>query len=89
MTEKGRRDFCIECRKETEYLLQKKDVVKNIRDKEYTFAITVAVCAECGEESAVFMISEYSLEGTCPSRYLGIVTSPNPSARDSGAFPIL
>ena len=24
MTEKGRRDFCIECRKETEYLLQKK-----------------------------------------------------------------
>ena len=36
MTEKGRRDFCIECRKETEYLLQKKDIVKNIRDKEYT-----------------------------------------------------
>ena len=50
MTEKGRRDFCIECRKETEYLLQKKDIVKNIRDKDYTFAITVAVCAECGEE---------------------------------------
>ena len=41
MTEKGRRDFCIECRKETEYLWQKKDIVKNIRDKEYTFAITV------------------------------------------------
>ena len=52
MTEKGRRDFCIECRKETEYLLQKKDIVKNIRDKDYTFAITVAVCAECGEEMA-------------------------------------
>ena len=50
MTEKGRRNFCIECRKETEYFLQKKDIVKNIRDKEYTFAITVAVCAECGEE---------------------------------------
>ena len=53
MTEKGRRDFCIECRKETEYLLQKKDIVKNIRDKEYTFAITVAVCAECGEEMSI------------------------------------
>ena len=52
MTEKGRRDFCIECRKETEYLLQKKDIV-NIRDKEYTFAITVAVCAECGEEMSI------------------------------------
>ena len=53
MTEKGRRDFCIECRKETEYLLQKKDIVKNIRDKEYTFAITVAVCAECGEKMSI------------------------------------
>ena len=53
MTEKGRRDFCIECRKETEYLLQKKDIVKNIRDKDYTFAITVAVCAECGEEMSI------------------------------------
>lgn len=53
MTEKGRRDFCIECRKETEYLLQKKDIVKNIRDKEYTFGITVAICAECGEEMSI------------------------------------
>ena len=53
MTEKGRRDFCVECRKETEYLLQKKDIVKNIRDKEYTFGITVAVCSECGEEMSI------------------------------------
>lgn len=53
MTKKGRRDFCIECRKETEYLLQKKDIVKNIRDKEYTFEITVAVCVECGEEMSI------------------------------------
>ena len=53
MKEKGRRDFCIECRKETEYLLQKKDIVKNIRDKEYTFGITVAVCADCGEEMSI------------------------------------
>ena len=53
MSEKGKRDFCIECRKETEYLLQKKNIVKQIRDKEYTFAITVAVCAECGEEMSI------------------------------------
>lgn len=32
MTEKVRRDFCIECRKETEYLLQKKDIIKDIRN---------------------------------------------------------
>ena len=50
MAEHGRRDFCTICRKETEYLLQKKDIVKTIRDKEYTFGITVAVCVECGEE---------------------------------------
>lgn len=49
----GRRDFCIECRKETEYLLQKREVVKKIRDKQYTFGITVAVCAECGEEMSI------------------------------------
>lgn len=48
-----RRDFCIECRKEREYLLQKKDIVKRIRDKDYTFGITVAVCAECGEEMSI------------------------------------
>lgn len=53
MSEKIRRDFCIECRKETEYFLQKKDIIKNIKDKEYTFAITVAVCAECGEEMSI------------------------------------
>ena len=53
MTDKGRRDFCMECRKETEYLLKKKDIVKTIRDKDYTFGITVAVCAECGEEMSI------------------------------------
>ena len=53
MTVKGRRDFCIECRRETEYLLQKKEIVKTIRDKKYTFVITVAVCAECGEEMSL------------------------------------
>jgi RNase P subunit RPR2 len=53
MIEKGRRDFCIECRKEAEYLLQKKDIVKSIRDKTYTFSITVAICAECGGEMSI------------------------------------
>ena len=53
MPGRGRRDFCIGCRKETEYLLQKKDIVKAIREKEYTFGITVAICAECGEEMSI------------------------------------
>ena len=53
MAEKGRRDFCIECRKVTEYILQKKNIVKEIRDKEYIFCITVAICSECGEEMSI------------------------------------
>ncbi len=53
MAEKGRKDFCIECRKETEYLLKKRDIVKRIKEKEYTFSITVAICARCGEEMSI------------------------------------
>lgn len=53
MTEKGRRDFCIVCRKETEYFLQKRDIVKTFRDKEYTFGITAAICTECGKEMSI------------------------------------
>ena len=37
MAEQGKRDFCTECRKETEYTLQKKNIIKNIRGKQYTF----------------------------------------------------
>lgn len=48
-----RTDFCTECRRETAYLLQKRDVEKTIRDKTYTFGITVAICAECGEEMSI------------------------------------
>lgn len=53
MTENGRRDFCIECRKETKYHLQKQEIVKTIRDKDYVFGITVAICAECGGEMSI------------------------------------
>ena len=53
MAEKERKNYCIECRKETEYFLQKKNIVRNIRGKEYTFAITTAVCAECGNEMSI------------------------------------
>ena len=50
MLEKGRINFCTSCRKETEYTLQKRNIVKTIKDEEYTFGITVAICNECGEE---------------------------------------
>lgn len=50
MAGKKNRDFCTECRRETEYILQKKGIQKTIKEKEYHFCITTAVCAECGEE---------------------------------------
>ncbi len=50
MTEKGRKDFCTTCRKDTEYTLQKRNIMKIIKEKKYVFSITVAICNECGEE---------------------------------------
>ena len=53
MSEKVRKDFCIECRKDTEYILRKRDIVKTIKDKDYSLSITVAICSECGEEMSI------------------------------------
>ncbi len=53
MKERRRSDFCINCRKEMEFSLKKKDIVKRIKDKEYNFEITIAVCAKCGEEMSI------------------------------------
>ncbi len=50
MVQKRRTDFCTECRKDTAYTLQKRNITKIIKDKEYIFSITSAVCDECGEE---------------------------------------
>lgn len=53
MTVRGRMDFCIECRRDTEYSLQKKNIIKTIKDKDYAFSITTAVCRECGAEMSL------------------------------------
>lgn len=53
MLERKKTDFCTTCREDTEYALQKKSMTKVIKDVEYTFTITVAVCATCGEEMSV------------------------------------
>lgn len=53
MSERGRTDFCVACRKDTEYTLEKRNIVKVIKDVEYSFSITVAVCEECGEEMSI------------------------------------
>lgn len=53
MAEKERIDFCTICRKETEYELKKRNIKKNIKDVEYMFNITIAICRECGEEMSI------------------------------------
>lgn len=40
----------------------KKNIAKIIRDKEYTFAITVAICTECGEEMSIQGLIDKNVE---------------------------
>ena len=46
---KERTQFCIECREETMYRIQPVSCRKCIKDKEYEFIISEAVCEKCGE----------------------------------------
>jgi len=50
MEKKVKGDFCTTCRKNTEYNLQKQNIKKVIRNKEYAFNITSAVCNQCKKE---------------------------------------
>ena len=43
-------DFCTNCRKGTNYTLQKRNIVRAINGVEHTFSITVAICNEYEEE---------------------------------------
>ncbi len=44
------RDFCVTCRKETEYQLRMSNLRKRIRGKEHDFSIISAICSICGSE---------------------------------------
>lgn len=58
-----RKDFCTKCRKETEYELTKKTVIREIHDRDYAFLLTTAVCRECGSEMSIpGLIDENVLE---------------------------
>lgn len=48
-----RTDFCINCRNDATYSLKRVPVKRKIRDKEYDFTITVAICDKCGEEMSL------------------------------------
>ena len=50
MLDKTGKNFCIECRKETEYTLKKKTIKRIEEGEDRTFKITTAICQECGSE---------------------------------------
>ncbi len=62
MENKRRADFCTECRKKTEYTLQKQNIKKYIKGKEYTFRVTSAVCSECGEEVNILGLIDKNIQ---------------------------
>ncbi len=59
---KTQRDFCTECRRETNYTLKKIKINQTIRGKEYTFEITAAFCNECGGEMGVPGLLDYNIK---------------------------
>lgn len=50
MAQERKNEYCMNCRKDTDYNLQKKYILKTIKNKEYTFNITIARCSMCNEE---------------------------------------
>lgn len=44
-----RTGFCVECREETMYKIQRVPCIKSIKGKEYVFEVSEAVCDQCGE----------------------------------------
>ena len=57
-----RKDFCTECRRETSYTLKKIKINQTIREKEYTFEITAAICNECGGEMGIPGLMDYNMK---------------------------
>ena len=57
-----KRDFCTECRRETNFTLKKIKINQTIREKEYTFEITAAFCNECGGEMGIPGLMDYNIK---------------------------
>lgn len=62
MADVKRMDFCIECRKDTEYILKKVTQRRMVKDKEYEYETLAAYCSQCGEEMSVPGLLDYDLK---------------------------
>ena len=61
MMKREKCSYCINCRKTTEYSIRKVSKKYSIRDSEYDFDITEAVCKECGEIMSIPGIIDYNV----------------------------
>jgi uncharacterized phage-associated protein len=55
-------NFCIECRKDTEYELKEEIRTKIIKDKVYEYKTIVAYCKDCGEEMSLPGLNDKDME---------------------------
>lgn len=62
MENKNKTDFCIECRKITEYILKKEMRTKIIKDKKDEYETMAAYCLECGEEMSIPGLLDYDIK---------------------------
>jgi len=58
----SRKDFCINCRKETEYKFAFALRKRTVKGKEYEYKTLIALCSECGEEMSIPGLMDYDNE---------------------------
>ena len=61
VAEEMEKDFCVKCRKETEFQKQKRSILKTIRNRDYTFRIAVAICTECGRDMSPHGLNDQNI----------------------------
>lgn len=62
MVKETNMNFCIECRKDTEYVLKEEIRTKIIKDKVYEYKTIVAYCKVCGEEMSLPGLNDKDME---------------------------
>lgn len=55
-------DFCTTCRKETKYTLKKQNEKRKVKNKEYTFIFTVAICDKCGADMNLLELIDKNIQ---------------------------
>ena len=62
MSIEEKKDFCTECRKQTEYVLIEEYRNRIVKEKDYKYKTIIAHCKVCGEEMALPRLNDKDLE---------------------------